>query len=493
MKIKCLVVGLHHYHDDLVFDTGMPVSVVFDEENEHSECAFKVLTEGGLFGGYLAESQYYWGSLATRLGAKLSFELKSLLNQGYTISEAVVEEIRGRALKYTKVVLEITLNEPTETSEEVSEEMEEDNMEIKVIGNREGLFTLVGVQYYTDEVEIGAEVELRVTNNTTFGYDQNGEPLGVCPQKDSKVAECNELGLRVIRNQDMKEAEELLATKYTVVGFITKTTDNKVSKFAVLDIAPITEETTTPEPVVEETTTPEPVVEAETEAEMEIDEMEIREVLANDTTLKEWVAERNKLTNEVSILNEQLRRIEAELEYTEAKISERVEAMTLIHQIKDKLASLDIEDLRKIHNEVINDSASSDEEEDTSSSSNEEINNNGGIEMEERYDYSIIFEKGDEKIIKLANEINDVLIQMIDNSPLKGEPTMFDIGGIDENTVYARLDFNISDLATPNLEKKICDAVKTILYEKHLIFSMDTMPNVDAEDEYYYYPIEIKQ
>lgn len=243
MEIKVLVVGLHHHNNDLVFDCGMPVSVVFDDHNEHSDCAFKVLTEGGLMGGYLAESQFYWGSLATRLDAKLSFELKSLVNQGYTISEAVVEEIRGRKLEHTKVVLKITLNEPETTSEEVVEPMEEDNMPVEVVGDREGLFTLVGVQYYVDELQIGQKVFLQIKNNTTYGVDVNGEPLGVFPQKDAKCDAVLDLGCPLTRNSEIKNDASSFDKEYIVVGFITETKGNKVSKYAVLQLKSVVEAT----------------------------------------------------------------------------------------------------------------------------------------------------------------------------------------------------------------------------------------------------------
>ena len=496
MEIKCLVVGLHHHNDGLVFDCGMPVSVVFDDHNEHSECAFQVLTEGGLMGGYLAESQFYWGSLATRLGAILSKELKELINQGYSINDAVVEEIRGRTLKSTKVVVKMTLNEPTETSEEVSEPMEEDNMDIEVIGSKDGLHTLVGVQYYANEVEIGQKVFLQIKNNTTFGVDVDGEPLGVFPQKDAKCDSVVELGCPLTRNSEIKNDASSFDKEYIVVGFITETKGNKVSKYCVIQLKSVVEATDDNqeeldmenviaygfakmgelitlydveniiEPVIE------PVTEAEAlcsvEAELEVLNEEIRALMKEEEAIKA--------------------KKEALMAKREELASINAKRIKLIDAIIPKLENLELPVLEAIQAII----SSSTPEEDKPSSFEEKTNNNG-VKMEEKYEYSIIFEKGDEEVVELANEVNDVLIQMVDDAPLKGEPTMFDISNIDENTVYARLDFNMADLETPNLEKKVCDAIRTILMEKHVIFSMDTMPNVDAEDGYYYYPIEIKQ
>ena len=394
MEIKAIVVGLHHHNDGLVFDCGMPVSVVFDDHNEHSDCAFKVFTEGGLFGGYLAESQYYWGSLATKLGAKLSFEVKALINQGYTISEAVVEEIRGRALKYNKVVLKITLNEPETTSEVVSEEMEEDNMSVEVIGDREGLYTLVGVQYHRDEVEIGSKVLLTLKNNTTFGVDENGENIGVFPQKDTKCAQVEELGLPLERNSEIKQNAVAFEREYIVVGFITETKGNKVSKYCVIQLKSVVEAETEEEPVTEDIEVTDEVIELVTmlqstnrglmEAERIVEETtvdevsveaetEVEPVTSGETMLKTRIEE---IKTSIDVKKAELNQLKSDLEMYEKELRDVEYRNSLITEIRDNIFGMDTEDIKKIHQMVIGDVESSSDEEEVSTSSNNEINNN---------------------------------------------------------------------------------------------------------------------
>lgn len=397
MQIELILTGTKYYRGFPCLDLGGEVRIEFDEGNEHSNNAFGVFTVGGLQIGSVAENPRYIPRVMTSDITKLSPELKELLNDGYTIDKAVCSKIRNNM-----AVIEVTLNNPSPI-----EEMESEEMSIEVIGNKEGLYTLVGVQHYRDNVEIGSKVLLTLKNNTTFGVDENGGDIGVFPQKDTKCAQVEELGLPLKKNSEIKQDGVAFEREYIVVGFITTTKGNKVSKYAVIQLKSVVEQETEAEPVttenevtdevislvtmlqstnrglleaeevIEQTTVDEVSVEAETEAEMEVNEMEVSEILANDVTLKQWVAERNELINKVSDLNEKLKKAEEELEYTEAKIGERVEAMTLIHQIKEKLSSMEIEELREIHNKFIDDGASSNEEDTTSSSNNEKTNDNG--------------------------------------------------------------------------------------------------------------------
>ena len=486
MKIEVILTGTRYYNGFPCLDLGGEVRIEADEENAYSNNAFSISTLGGLRIGSVAENPRYIPRKMTSDITKLSPELKQLVNDGYTINKAVVKEIVRKM-----AVIEVELNEPV-----VSEEMEEPEMSIEVIGQKDGLFTLVGVQYYVNEVEIGTEVELRIVNNTTFAYTAEEEPLGVFPQKDAKCDAVINLGCPLTRNSEIKNDGVAFEREYIVVGFITETKGNKVSKYAVLQLKSVVEATDDNQEELDmenviaygfakmgELITlydveniVEPVIEPVTEAE----------------ALCSVEAALEALNEEIRALMKEEEAIKAKKEALMAKREElasiNAKRIKLIDAIIPKLENLELPVLEAIQ-AIISSSAP---EEDIPSSFEEKTNNNG-VKMEEKYEYSIIFEKGDEEVVELANEVNDVLIQMVDDAPLKGEPTMFDISNIDENTVYARLDFNMADLETPNLEKKVCDAIRTILMEKHVIFSMDTMPNVDAEDGYYYYPIEIKQ
>lgn len=108
--------------------------------------------------------------------------------------------------------------------------------------------------------------------------------------------------------------------------------------------------------------------------------------------------------------------------------------------------------------------------------------------MEEKYNYSIVFEENDEEVIRMLNKVNDALQSVIDTNPYKGSPTIFDIGDITDKKAFCRIDYNMVDIEHPKDEQRIRDVVTTVLTALGYRYSVDNMPNVD----YNQYLVEIE-
>lgn len=199
MQKEIIVTGVKYYQGINAFDIDMQVEIVFDDNNNYSNNAFKVLDTNGVQLGSVAENPHYIPRKICSDLTILAKELKQLVNDGLKVVKSTVKEIIRNY-----VVLTIELKEEVILPKEA----------------KESVYTVVGTQYHSNNTNIGDMVRFKVVNNTTTLFNENDESLGVLPQSDEKIRELQSIEAPIVLNRfartDFNTMENVFVVSYIV-------------------------------------------------------------------------------------------------------------------------------------------------------------------------------------------------------------------------------------------------------------------------------------